>query len=182
MLYKTRGGFKAVVIFDEDLDMREWGDRNAGPMNSEHHFQIDDDGNWKALFKVEFKQPPTPPNQYEGSHHVRTPFYAQDYSRMQSNTVKRARKLAKPTWSDTEGRGNQDFMDLLNEEKLLNETIDFSFQFKYKSLGDWSDRKKYEVGVSTVARDTIPEKEQMHDNIPTVSPINFIKRKSIYPI
>ena len=43
------------------------------------------------------------------------PFYAQDYSRLQSNTTKRARKLAKPSWSSEECRSGQDFADLLEE-------------------------------------------------------------------
>ena len=183
-LWRMRGGYEAEVRFNPEIDLKEFGIQyGPGMYDAVYKFKINDDGIWYAEFDIKFDQVDNPyDDRLPPPEGRKGPFFAQDYSRMQSNTVKRARKLAKPTWSDTEGRGNQDFMDLLNEEKLLNETIDFSFQFKYKSLGDWSDRKKYEVGVSTVARDTIPEKEQMHDNIPTVSPINFIKRKSIYPI
>jgi hypothetical protein len=78
---------------------------------------------------------------------------------MQSNTVKRARKLAKPTWSNQEGRSGQDFADLLDEEAYLNSTIDFSFHLDWQGSGDWSDHEQYRVDVSSKSRDIIPEKE-----------------------
>jgi hypothetical protein len=86
-------------------------------------------------------------------------FYAQDYSRAQSNTVKRARKLAKPTWSTDEGRSGQDFADLLDEEEYLNNTIDFTFHTVWKGSGDWSNYDQYAVGVSAAKRTVMPEKE-----------------------
>jgi hypothetical protein len=109
------------------------------------------------------------------------PFYAQDYSRMMSNTALRARKLAKPTWSDAEGRDGQDFTDLLNEEVVLNETIDFSFDYRYIGYGNWGDFQEYEVAVSDTSREIIPEKEAMTaldfaKQVQTIS-IDSIKRK-----
>ena len=38
-----------------------------------------------------------------------------------------SRALAKPTWDKKEGRGDIDFNDLLEEEKFLNDNIDFTF-------------------------------------------------------
>jgi len=75
---------------------------------------------------------------------------------LQSNTVKRARKLAKATWSEEEGRSGQDFTDLLNEEEVLNKTIDFSFELKWQGTGDWSNYLDYVV--------TLEEKEKKRDN------------------
>ena len=142
---------------------------------SKLQLEITDDGKWNAKFSAEFKQPPSDPNQYD-SNGPRHPFYAQDYSRAQSNTVKRARRLAKPTWSDEEGRSGQDFMDLLNEEELLNKTIDFSFDLKWKGTGDWSNYKDYAIDVSDKSRDVLPEKELMH-----TIPIGSITRKISKP-
>jgi hypothetical protein len=60
---------------------------------------------------------------------------------MQSNTAKRARKLAKPAWSHEEGRSQSDFGDLLEEEEYLNKTIDWSFNYHYKGKGQWFRNK-----------------------------------------
>jgi len=157
MLWRCRGGFKATVIFDEELDMREWGDRNAGPMNSEHVFEIDDAGNWKAKFWVQFKQPPRDLNP-DDPFGPRTPFFAQDYSRTNLNTATRARKFAKPSWGD-EGRNHEEFMALLEEERMLNETIDFSFEHAWEGDGYWGDSKQYEIAV--------PNKSIADSDIPT---------------
>ena len=179
-LWRMRGGYEAEVRFNPEIDLKEFGIQyGPGMYDAVYKFKINDDGIWYAEFDIKFDQIDNPyDDRLPPPEGRKGPFYAQDYSRMQSNTVKRARKLAKPTWSDTEGRDNHDFMALLNEEKVLNDTIDFSFQLKYRSLGDWSDRKKYEVGVSNVSRDAMPEKEQMH----SVAPINFVRRKPIAPV
>jgi hypothetical protein len=52
-------------------------------------------------------------------------------------------------------------MDLLNEEQLLNETIDFSFKLHWIESGDWGDYSKYEVQVSDTTAVIIPEKDAM---------------------
>ena len=101
------------------------------------------------------------------------PFYAQDFSRMQSNTAKRARHLAKPIWSSETGRDDTQFSELLKEEEFLNATADFSFKHHYTGTGDWSDYKQFEVAVSSTMRSAnIPEKEMMY-----VIPITDIKKK-----
>ncbi len=163
-LWRMRGGYEAEVLFNPEIDLKEFGTQyGPGMYNAVYKFKITDDGKWTADFDIKFDQidnpyddRPRPPEGRKG------PFYAQDYSRMQSNTVKRARKLAKPKWSDTEGRSGQDFADLLNEEAYLNKNIDFSFKLKWEGSGDWGNYKDYEVAVSDVARDVIPEKEVMH--------------------
>lgn len=160
MLYLTRGGFKAYVKFDEELDMQEWGDRNAGPMNSEHIFEIDDDGSWVAKFTVDFKQPPADPKQYEVDTPRRSPFFAQDYSRLQLNTAKRSRVFAKPSWGD-EGRNHVEFQSLLDEERYLNENMDFTFTHTWEGTGYWGDYKKYQVAV--------PDKNVNKNDIPSTT-------------
>jgi radical SAM superfamily enzyme YgiQ (UPF0313 family) len=158
MLWRCRGGFKASVRFDQRLDLHEWGDRSTGPMDSEHIFEIDDDGNWKAKFWVKFTQP-----SYEecikDSQTPRGPFFAQDYSRIQLNTAIRARKFAKPEWGD-EGRNHEQFMALLSEETELNKTVDLSFEHHWEGSGYWGDNKLYEIEVpsKTYITDTVNSK------------------------
>ena len=65
---------------------------------------------------------------------------------MQSNAAQRARALAKPTWDKLKGRDDIDFNDLLEEEKFLNENIDFTFDYKYVGTGKW-DRKEAVIEV-----------------------------------
>jgi hypothetical protein len=166
MLYRTRGGFKATVIYNEELDMMEWGGRNAGPMNSEHVFEIDDSGNWTAKFWVEFKQPPRSSFQQNDRMGPRGPFFAQDYSRVQLNTAKRSRIFAKPKWGD-EGRNHDEFMELLDEEMKLNETIDFTFEHTWEGSGNWGDATQYIVNV--------PDKIVRNQNIPFSTPVDIIK-------
>jgi hypothetical protein len=144
ILWRTRGGFKGVMIFDEDLDMKEWGGRNAGPMWAEHTFEITDEGKWKAKSWVKFKQPPTviPSDPMV----AREPFFAQDYSSYKINTAKRARVFAKPKWGE-EGRSHDEFMWLLQEEMIMNQCVDFTFDHVWEGEGDWSDFEKYIIDV-----------------------------------
>jgi hypothetical protein len=117
----------------------------GGHMWAEHTFEITDDGKWKARSWIKFKQPPAnwnPPDPLAR----RSPFFAQDYSRYQINTAKRARLFAKPKWGD-EGRTHDEFMWLLNEEKILNQVIDFTFEHVWEDEGDWSDVENYRIEI-----------------------------------
>lgn len=178
-LWRMRGGYEAEVHFNPEIDLKEFGNQyGPGMYNAVYKFKISHDGKWEADFDLSFDQIDNPYDDREPPPNGRKgPFYAQDYSRMQSNTVKRARKLAKPKWSDTEGRSGQDFADLLNEEAILNKTIDFSFKLKWQGSGDWGNFKDYEVAVSDVAREELPEKEVMHS-----IPITTITRKVSKPV
>jgi len=163
MLWKTRGGYQAEVRFNPDIDLKEFGSQfGPGMYNAVYKFNITDEGKWDADFDIKFEQIDNnfddrlpPPEGRKG------PFYAQDYSRIQANTAKRARKLAKPEWDIEEGRSGQDFTNLLNEEAHLNATIDFSFSYHYVDSGDWSNYTDYEVKVSDTTSVVIPEKEAM---------------------
>jgi len=133
MLWRVRGGYKLRLEFSEELDMIEYGDRNAGPYWATHEFEITPEGKWKADFTYKFEQPPP-----ELVKMPRLPFFAQDYSRDEVNSSFRARKIAKPTEWDWEGRNHDQFIELIEEEKILNRTIDFSFEYAWQGQGDWS--------------------------------------------
>lgn len=172
MLWKCRGGFDAEVYFNPVIDLKEFGTQyGPGMYNAVFKFSITEDGIWSADFKFNFDQIDNPfDDRLPPPEGRKGPFFAQDYSRMMSNTAKRARKLAKPTWSLEEGRSGQDFADLLDEEIVLNNTIDFSFKYRYRSTGDWSNFKAYEKQVSDVSSVVIPEKQ------PMLFPISNLKK------
>lgn len=190
MVWKTRGGYKAEIKFNPEIDLKEFGTQyGPGQYWATYKFEITNDGKWKADFDVKFEQVDNPYDDRSPPPEGRKgPFYAQDYSRMQSNTVKRARKLAKPTWDDEEGRSGDDFTEMLKEEAALNRSIDFSFSLKWKGRGNWNNVAQYEVEVSDVKRAELPEKEQMYsvsviDNsltteVPVIAsiPLTAIKR------
>ena len=173
MLWRCRGGYHAQVKFNPDIDLREFGSQfGPGMYNAVFKFNITKEGKWHADFDFKFEQIDNPYDDRERPPAGRKgPFYAQDYSRMMSNTAHRARKLAKPTWSEETGRGDSDFWDLLVEEEKLNSTVDFSFDYHYTSTGDWSNAS-YVVNVPNKTSVEIPEKETMF-----TIPISSIKKK-----
>ena len=185
MLWRIRGGYEIEIKFNPEIDLKEFGTQyGPGMYNAIYKFKITDEGKWQANFKMKFDQIDNPFDDREPPPKGRKgPFYAQDYSRLQANTVKRARKLARPKWSDTEGRSGQDFTDLLNEEDHLNKTIDFSFNIHYVGTGDWSNVDEYRVDVSDIKREALPEKEAMDaldfakQNKPIEISIDSIKRR-----
>ena len=169
MLWKTRGGYDAVVKFNPEIDLREFGSQfGPGMYSATFKFSINDNGNWSADFDFEFNQIDNPYDDRPVEEGRRGPFYAQDYSRMTTNTASRARKLAKPTWSEDTGRSDADFWEMLLEEERLNKTIDFSFKYHYVDTGDWSNLSDYVVNVSNKSDVVIPEKETMF-SIPITS-------------
>jgi hypothetical protein len=184
-LWRARGGFEAEVYYNPAIDLKEFGSQfGPGMFNAVYKFKITDEGQWEADFDIKFNQNVDNPEDTrlpppEGR---KGPFYAQDYSRAQSNTVKRARKLAKPKWDIEAGRSGQDFTDLLNEEQYLNDNVDFSFELHWVGSGDWSNFSQYEVDVSSLKREDIPEKETMY--VPEVASISLesIKRKPTFPL
>lgn len=180
MLWKTRGGYDAEVLYNPEIDLREFGSQfGPGMFTAVYKFSITDDGKWTANFDMKFEQVNNPyDDRLPAPEGRKGPFYAQDYSRLQSNTVKRARKLARPDWSDEEGRSGQDFSDLLNEEAMLNATKDFSFALVWDGSGDWGDFSNYQINVSDVKRDLIPEKDVMHVPTSISIPLSSIKRKN----
>ena len=139
MLWLTRGGYSAEIRFDPDLDLTEFGSQfGPGGFKATYKFRITADGTWTADFNMRFAQVDNPfddrlprPAGRKGA------FFAQDYSRMDSNTAQRARVLAKPDWGQL-GRSDSDFNDLLAEEERLNDSIDFTFSHRYRDTGKWT--------------------------------------------
>jgi len=164
MLWLTRGGYEADIKFNPELDQKEFGSQfGPGMYNANFKFKINDFGEWTANFTFKFDQNVANPEDTREHPPLgrKGPFYAQDYSRMQSNSAKRARTLAKPDWSKEDGRDGQDFADLLYEEVMLNTTTDFTFDYTFTGVGDWSDYKDYRVAVSNVTTVILPEKAAM---------------------
>lgn len=172
MLWKTRGGYTAEVKFNPDIDMREFGNQyGPGMLDAVYKFEITDDGKWSADFDIKFTQVKLINDEKEP---WRTPFYAQDFSRIYSNTALRARKLAKPSWSLEKGRNDMEFWAILQEEDQLNKVTDWSFTHHYVAEGDWGSYQQYETSVSNQMRlKSIPEKDQMFQEIS----LDKIKRK-----
>jgi len=50
---------------------------------------------------------------------------------------------------------------MLNEEEMLNRTIDFTFAHHYKGRGHWGNQAKFSIDVPNKAAIAIPEKEAM---------------------
>lgn len=138
MLWRVRGGYSAHIKFNPEIDLKEFGSQfGPGMYNADFKFKIDDAGRWEADFDFKFDQVDNPFDDRERPPLGRKgPFYAQDYSRMKSNTASRARKLAKPQWGE-DGRSGEDFTRLLEEEQMLNATIDFSFAYHFVGTGEW---------------------------------------------
>ena len=178
MLWRTRGGYTAEIKFNPDIDLTEFGSQfGPGMYTALFKFKIDKDGKWEADFDFEFKQIDNPyDDRLPRPWGRKGPFYAQDYSRMISNTATRARKLAKPTWG-VDGRNGQDFSDLLKEEEHLNRHINFSFKHRYQGTGDWGNFADYTVEVSNESTVVIPEKEEMTFPQETTISVFDIKRK-----
>lgn len=135
MIWRTRGAFKTNIHFNPEIDSMEFGDAyGTGKYIGEFKFDIDVDGNWSADFSWDFKQiwvfNTFVKKERQG------PFFAQDYSKMDSNPAKRARKLAKPSWGD-DGRSWRDYKRLFAEEDRLNNEIDWTFDYKWKGTGKW---------------------------------------------
>jgi Radical SAM superfamily/B12 binding domain len=164
MLWRTRGGYEAEIKFNPDIDLREFGTQfGPGMYSATFKFSISDAGIWNADFDFKLNQNIRNPDE---DHKAREKeregaFYAQDYSRITSNTAKRARKLAKPNWSIDSGRDPSQFGDMLKEEVYLNKTIDFSFDYHYVGQGNWGDAMDYMIAVPDKSSVTIPEKEAM---------------------
>lgn len=168
MLWKARGGYTAEIHFNPEIDLKEFGDQyGPGMYTAIFKFKITDEGLWEADFDFKFDQIKLPPYQAKDPDRC-GPFYFQDFTRLKSNTAQRARKLAKPTWSQDTGRDDMEYWALLQEEVVLNKKTDFSFDYHYVGTGDWSNWQDYVVEVSNKSAIAIPEKETMH-KIPITS-------------
>jgi hypothetical protein len=164
LLWRTRGGYTAEVKFNPEIDLTEFGTQYGPAMyNAIFKFSISDEGEWSADFDFDFNQNVENPDDiyYPRPKSRKGPFYAQDYSRMTSNTAIRARKLARPTWDIETGRSDKEFMHLIKAESFLNKTTDFSFNYKYIGNGSWGDYKNYTVEIPNKKKEEKSKKESV---------------------
>jgi len=144
-LWRANGGYTTTINFNPELDSAEFGNQyGTGKYTAEFKFDISDEGIWDADFKWNFIQH----WEYEPykEENRQGPFFAQDFSNMISNAAVRARKLAKPVWG-IEGRTGKDYSKLFDEENTLNKSINWSFEYSYKSQGNWSNYDNYSVDI-----------------------------------
>jgi hypothetical protein len=130
-------------------------------------FKINKEGQWTADFKFNFDQIKLPPYQEKDPDRC-GPFYFQDFTRLKSNTARRARKLAKPEWDQETGRNDMEYWDLLQKEVKLNAVTDFSFNYHYRDSGNWDEWQQYAVEVSNKTTVDIPERQSVF-SIPLTS-------------
>ena len=169
MVWRTRGGYDAEIYFNPTIDLKEFGTQyGPGMFSAVYKFKINDLGQWTADFDMKFDQIKTGPINPDDNLTRCGPLYTQDFSRLKSNSAKRARTLAKPTWDLENGRNDMEFWEILNREFELNKTLDFSFEHKYTGTGDWSNWQDYAVNVPSTSNVVIPEKEIMY-SIPITS-------------
>jgi hypothetical protein len=183
-LWLTRGGYTATILFNPEIDLLEFGSQfGPGMFNGTYQFTISDDGEWDADFNYDFAQIDNPYDTRNLPPEGRKgPFYAQDYSRMQSNAAKRSRKLAKPTWNIETGRQGDDFTNLLAEEEYLNDNIDFTFSHEYKDTGKWLKGKVADVpdkiGTGVNADNVhLVDKKTMYNNQNTIAIVDITNDK-----
>ena len=144
-LWRANGGYTTTINFNPELDSAEFGNQyGTGKYTAEFKFDISDEGIWDADFKWNFIQH----WEYEPykEENRQGPFFAQDFSNMTSNAAVRARKLSKPVWG-IEGRTGKDYSKLFDEENTLSDSINWSFEYSYKSQGDWSNHDNYSVDI-----------------------------------
>jgi len=135
MLWRTRGGFDAEIKFNPDIDLKEFGSQyGPGMYNAVFKFSIDKTGKWSADFDFDFNQNVENPWDYRDE---KGSFFAQDYSKFSSNAAKRARILAKTEFDLETGRTKQELHELIEDQRRLNATIDFSFKYRYVDKGKW---------------------------------------------
>jgi radical SAM superfamily enzyme YgiQ (UPF0313 family) len=161
MLWRARGGYQIKIVFDPKIDTAEFGGHfGTGKYYAIYDFEINRKGEWKADFDIKFEQY----WEYDQYKEIERqgPFFAQEYSRMMGNAAVRARQLADPIWG-SQGRNNEEFQNLLDEETFLNQSTDFSFEFSYKDQGSWENFEQFQV--------EIPK----HHNSINYKPIQFYK-------
>jgi hypothetical protein len=152
VVWRTRGGYKLNLKFKKEWEYEEWGERNAAPLNAEYDFEIDDDGNWTADFWWDYQQ-----DQYtdwndkywiergrmQMSPDPWSPVWSiMDFTRDNSNSVVRARKLA---WKGTD-KAKQDPYNAFDlntfrrheRDFLLARNMDFSFKYEWQGKGKWN--------------------------------------------
>ena len=121
LLWKTKGGYKTSIRITPDLAFNEFGDRLGCNFSAIYNFSIDEQGNWDADFKFNFKQD-------------NNAWRYQDYSRETSLSAKRARQLAIPGSNGEVSLTTEELHRRLKNVELL-QNLDFSFDYAYIGKG-----------------------------------------------
>ena len=127
-LWKVKGGFEMNLKFDEELDYKEFGYSVKTPYWANFWFKINDNGDWETKVDAKYLQP-------------ENPFSVLDFSQKKSQVIERVRVFAEPKWGDG-SRTEDEIKELQKEEKHLNNTQNFSFNFDWEGKGTWDEKKK----------------------------------------
>ena len=129
ILWRARGGYEMELKFDKKIDELEFGAALESPYDAEYYFKINKEGDWFCKIKAKYTQSKD------------RPFKVMDFSQQKSSLIERARTFAKPKWEDG-SRTENEVKELYAEERFLNKTKDFSFDFKWEGKGTWDESKK----------------------------------------
>lgn len=119
LFYRTRGAFDIEIRFDGEEDGREFSHWLGLPFYATYKFAIDEEGNWKADFKLDYKQP-------------EDVWCCNIYNDLDSNAVKRIQTWAKKS------KYPKVTLEEAYEDYLHNyKDIDLSFNYHYVGEGKW---------------------------------------------
>ena len=136
LLWKIRGGYTMTVKFDKELDLKEFGEANAGEYNAFYTFKIDHEGSWTCSLQSEWDPPVL--NEEAGIW----PWYYHDYSDFDNNAAMRARKLAKSEFG-MEKRPEDSIVVLKDQAHRFNHgEIELGFKYNWNGTGKWERDNK----------------------------------------
>ena len=119
ILYRSRGAYSIEIEFDGEKDKQLFSTWLGDKLSAIIKFKIDNDGNWDADFKFEYKQLPDC-------------WRYEYYENIESNALKRIQILSDK--KEYTGMNRQQGIQLARE---YNQTMDFSFNYHYKNTGKW---------------------------------------------
>ena len=120
IMYKTRGAFETEIIFDPEMDTKEFSSSLGDNFSAKIKFSIDENGNWESDCDYAFQQPERP-WEYHNIH-----------PKKETNSYKRIIMLSDPTrepvltWNEQGAISNE-----------FNDTQDLSFKYHYIGNGKW---------------------------------------------
>lgn len=124
LLWKAQGAFDIEIIFDPELDFKEFGPFLCGDHSATYKFKINQEGEWSADFHLKFKQRK---DAWDNGA---------DQASAESVAASRARVFAvlnnkgESVWTADRHETNLKILE-------QNKKIDFSFEAEYKGTGQW---------------------------------------------
>lgn len=132
LIWRMKGAFKMTYKFNPIIDKEEFGTIHSEPFYADVEFNIDKEGNWNSKGTYKFEQPES----YTEDRANLYPFKHFDFSKLDSDAAKRARKLAKSEFG-MEGRPAESFVELEEHVMKLNREENLSFEYAYETSGKW---------------------------------------------